>query len=66
MVLPYTIDLEKSLGDALLSDTELLDHSTTRGIPRNDGNLNAMERDGFKGEAERDDNRFRYEAPTGQ
>jgi hypothetical protein len=66
VVLPYSVDLEESLGHALLADTELRDYPAARGVSRDDGDLDPVQGNRFEGELKRDDDCFGYESSTSQ
>jgi hypothetical protein len=65
VIFPDSIYLKESFSDALLSDPELLYHPTTGSISGNDRNFDPMQGNGFKGKAQRDNNRFGHKGSTG-
>src|SRR4051794_32288615 len=55
VVLPNAVDLEVALGDALLTQVQLLDHPPAVAVAGDDGDLDAMQLQVFEGEAHHDD-----------
>jgi hypothetical protein len=58
VVFPATVYLQIALGDAFAAQVELLDDSATRGVARNDRDLQSVKLDFLEGEASDNDECF--------